>query len=134
MLPVCVVGGHHRVVAGVGESVADHRLGRGVVGVRLTEPGLEPLRRVGDLLPVVGIREGVAFEVLAAAGAGECCLVGEVAIDGDPADPGALGDLADRRPGGADRLVQPDRGLDYPLPRLVLALGATLQLIRASHR
>src|SRR5438094_553338 len=85
------------------------------------------------LVRVVGAIAGVALEVLAAARAGEGRFVGEVAVDGDPSYLGALGDLAHccrRRP---DRLVQLDRGLDDPLPGLVLVLGATLELIRAAH-
>ena len=76
----------------------------------------------------------MALEVLTAAGARQRRLVGEVTVDRDPPDAGALGDLADRRGVRADRLVQLDRGVDDPLPGLVLPLGAALQLVLAGSR
>ena len=121
------------MVAGVGENVSEHRLGQAMVGVGLTQAGLETFNRVGDRPPGLGVGQRVPLEVVAAAGAREGRLVGEVAVHGDSTDPRALGDLADRRPGGADRLVQLDRRLDDPLPSLVLAHGATLQLVGARH-
>src|SRR5439155_21932766 len=76
---------------------------------------------------------GVLLDVLPAAGARECRLVGEVAVDGHPPDLRALGDLAHRRGLRSDRLVQLDRGLDDPLAGLILVLGAALELIGAAH-
>src|SRR5437667_4349062 len=75
----------------------------------------------------------MSLDVLPAAGARECRLVGEVTVDGHPPDLRALGDLTHRRGLRSDRLVQLDRGLDDPLPGLVLALGAALELIGAAH-
>src|SRR5207248_7170019 len=104
-----------------------------VVGVGFAQPGPQPLDWVGNREPAFGVGEGVALEVLAAAGAGERRLVGEVAVDGHPSYLRALGDLAHGRGGRPDRLVQLDRGLDDPLPGLVLARGAALELIGAAH-
>ncbi len=133
VLPVCVVRRYDRVVAGVGEDVSDHGLSRAVVGVRLAQPSPQPLDRVAYGTPAVGVRKGVALEVLAAARARERRLIREVAIDGHPSYLGALGDLAHCRGRWSDRLVQLDRGLDDPLPGLVLALSAALELIGAAH-
>src|SRR5438094_8641486 len=121
------------MVAGVRENVADHRLGGAVVGVGLAQSCSQSLDWVGYDTPAVGVGEGVALEVLAAARASEARLVGKVAVDGHPSYLGALGDLAHRCRRRPDRLVQLDRGVDDPLPGLVLALGATLQLIRPAH-
>ncbi len=128
-----VVRLHHRMVAGVGEGVADHRLSGAVVGVGLAQASPQPLDRVAYGHPAVGVREGVALEVLAAARARERRLIREVAVDGHSSDLGALGDLTHRRGLRSDRLVQLDRGLDDPLPSLVLALSAALELIGAAH-
>src|SRR5207247_8601746 len=111
----------------------DRRLGGAVGGVGLAQSRSESLDWVGYDTAAVGVGEGMALEILAAARAGEARLVGKVAVDGHPSYPGALGDLAHgcrRRP---DPLVQLDRGLDDPLPGLVLALGATLELIAPAH-
>src|SRR5438094_111218 len=131
--PVRVIRREHGVVAGVGENAGDHLLRGAVVGVGLAQPGPQPLDRGGERLPALGVREGVALEVLAAAGAGERRLVGEVTVDGHPSYLGTLGDLADRGGGRPDRLEQLDRGLDDPLPGLVLARGSALELIGAAH-
>src|SRR5207302_918189 len=83
-------------------------------------PGPQPLDRVGNREPPLGFGEGVALEVLAAAGAGKRRLVREVAVDRHPSYLSTLGDLAHRGGGRPDRLVQLDRGLDDPLPGLAL--------------
>jgi hypothetical protein len=75
----------------------------------------------------------VLLQVLTAAGACQRQLVGEVAVDGHSADSGALGDLADRRRGGPDRLVKLDRRIDDPLLGFVLEHSPTLQLVRTGH-
>ena len=129
VLPVGVVGGHDREVAGLRERHADHLLVRVVPRVALAQPQPQALARIGDLPPALDVGEGVLREVVAAARAEEGLLVREVAIHRDPADAGALGDLADRRLRGADRLVELDRRFDDPLPGLVLLLRATLQLV-----
>src|SRR5439155_21860389 len=121
------------MVAGVRENVADHRPGGAVVGVGLAQSGSQSLDWIGYDTPAVEVGEGVALEVLAAARAGEARLVGKVAVDGHPSYLAALGDLARRCRRRPDRLVQLDRGLDDPLPGLVLALGATLELIAPAH-
>ena len=133
LAPVLVVGRHHGVVAGVGEGVAEHLLGGAVVSVGLAERRAQPFFGIRDRPPAFGVRWRVALEVLAAAGACERQLVGEVAIDGYSSDAGAVGDLADRCCVGADRLVQLDRRLDDSLPRLVLAFGTAFERVRASH-
>ena len=68
----------------------------------------------------------MALEVETAAGARQLVLIGEVAVDRDPADPRTLGDFGEGGGRGADRLVQLDRGLDDAPTGLLLELGAAL--------
>ena len=76
----------------------------------------------------------MTLEVLAAACARERELVGEVTVNCHASDPGALRDLGHGSGRGADRLVELNRGLDDPLPCLVLLLGTALELVRTGHR
>ena len=128
-----VVGLHHRVVADFGKNTVHHRFGRTVIGVGLPQAGPQASFGVFDCPPRFGVREGVALEVLAAAGTDERQLVGEVTVDGDPPHPCALGDLADGRGRRAERLVQLDCGLDDSLAGLFLAFGAPPELVRTGH-
>jgi hypothetical protein len=68
-----------------------------------------------------------------AAGAQQRELVGEVPVDGDPPDAGAVGDVGDRRRVRADRLMQLDRRVDDALPCLVLALRPRLEGVGPTH-
>ena len=132
-LPVLVVRRHHRVLAGVGEHVRHHRLRTPVVSVRLHQRRPQALAGIRDRAPPLQVGSGMTLEVLTAAGARERELVGEVAVDGHASHPGALRDLGHRSGRGADRLVQLDCRLDDSLSRLVLSLGAALELVGAGH-
>ena len=101
--------------------------------ITFTQAYQKTVERIGDLPPLIDVRERVLREVVAAAGVEQRRLVRKMTVHRYPSHSGALGDLADRRPGSADRLVELDRGVDDPLPGLVLALGATLQLVLAGH-
>src|SRR5207247_9173253 len=90
-----------------------------------------PLGRISDVRPVGGLWRRVALEVQPAAGARQRQLVWEVAVDRHPSDTRALGDVAERRRRGADRLVQLDRRLDDATTGLMLLLGTALQLVAA---
>jgi hypothetical protein len=70
---------------------------------------------------------------VAAAGTKEGRFVGKVPVHGDPADARTFGDLADGGRRRTESLVELDRGIDDPLPRLILPLCTTLELVGASH-
>ena len=71
---------------------------------------------------------------LAAAGAEERAIVGEVPVHGEPLDAGALRDRADRRAQGAELAVEIDGRIDDALPRLRLAERPLLELVFPRHR
>src|SRR5690349_11417184 len=60
-------------------------------------------------------------------------LVREMPVDCRTADPGALGDGADRCLRRAKLLVQRNCCFDNALPRVILAIGAFLQFIFSLH-
>ena len=70
----------------------------------------------------------------AGAGEAEAALVRKVAVDRVALHAGPLGDRADSGPRGADGRMQGYRGVDNALTRLVLTLGAPLQLVFPSCR
>ena len=132
-LPLGVIGRHDLVVAAVCEDAGGHRLGGAVVGVGLPQGGPQTLGWVCDRLPGLRVRWRVAPVVVAAAGAAEGDLVGEVALDGNPSYAGASRDIADRGGSWPERLVELDRGLDDPLAGALLVFGAALELVAATH-
>ena len=73
------------------------------------------------------------LDVAAGAGQAERALVREVAVHGVALHARPLGNRADRGPRGANRRMQGDGGVDDALTRLVLALGAPLELVFPSH-
>jgi hypothetical protein len=70
-------------------------------------------------------------EEVALAGAVQLDLIGEMAIDGQPLDASALGDGADGGGGRADLLMQRGGGGGDAAARLILPLGAPLELVAA---
>src|SRR5207249_206257 len=81
--------------------------------------------------PCARIGRRPARDEVGGAGGEERAVVGKVVVDRDAPDARAACDLRDRRPRRADLAVQRDGGVDDPLPRLLLAAGALLELVAA---
>src|SRR4051794_27738982 len=118
------VAGEHRELVLVG----------GVPAVDRPERGAQALDRVLDAGPGRRLGERVARGPVGGAGGEERVVVGEVGVDRVPLDARALGDRAQRRPRGAERRVQVDRGLDDTLPGLRLLLGPLAEAVRTFFR
>jgi hypothetical protein len=73
------------------------------------------------------------LEILAAAGAKQRAIVGEVPVNCHLANFCTVGNIADRRCGNPFRLMQFDRRIDDFLPCLFLALGTLSQSVSAFH-
>jgi len=133
-LPVRMIGHHHLVIARVREHAGHHRLRRTVIGIRVMKRESHSFMRIRDVAPRLKIRKRMALKVCTAACASERRLVAEVAVHGHSADPGTLRDVAHRRPGGTERLVQRDRRVNNAAPSLGLAFSPALEAVGAGHR
>ena len=123
--------GHER---GVARDVADHRGVLAVVGVDLARAPCAAAHRGRRSPPTrPGRAAGGSATKCAEQAPSSAAVVGEVVVDRDAARPRAPRDLRDRRARRADLGVQRDRRLDDPLPRLLLAAGALLELVVAGH-
>src|SRR5581483_6896649 len=123
-----------RVDLGVAEHAAEHVLVPLVPPVQRLEPDTQAPAGTLDLRPLRRVRRRVELEMEARAGEAHLALVAEVPVERVPLDAGEGGDVAERRPRRALRPVQLDRRLDDAAPRLLLALGALLQLVLPCHR
>jgi len=120
-----------RVTRGITQDRREAFAGPRVVGIDFGKATAKPLLRIRNFAPGRRVRQGMTLDMTAGTGKPERPFIREMTVDRVPLHAGPLGDGADGGPRRADGRMQGDGGVDDPLTRLVLALGAPLQLVFA---
>ena len=104
-----------------------------VVGIDLGEGYSQARLWIGHLHPVCWLRKGIGGQKMTGASGEEGLLIREMTIDGEPLDSRLFSNRADAGVRWSKRFMQMHGSLDNALPRLILLLRASFELIGSCH-